>query len=238
MDQITMNKTAIALAIVASLGLSACSTTLQEKTTGASLPPVATGPNQAISEQRLSSDFRRQGVKVIYTAQGEIEAIEAVGYAPVWGRSQNSAREAYRVAELEAKKALNDFINQETIRSNVSVAMISRNLEKARDNKTNDFATNRPRNADSEVSDVEVEQQVSTVTDDVNKMSNTALRNDALSIASRVNTTITAQNQGILSGLFLVEGTVIDDGRNVRAVYRWEARGARGRGQVRQLMMQ
>jgi hypothetical protein len=37
-------------------------------------------------------------------------------------------REAYRVAELEAKKSLNDFINQEVIATETSVMMVSRNI--------------------------------------------------------------------------------------------------------------
>ena len=101
----------LSFAIVAiGLVLGGCSST---KVSDGSLVP--SGPQQALSEQRLSNDFRRQGVKVIYTLSGNVEAIEVTGYSPVWGNSQNAAREAFRVAELEAKKSLNDFINKETI---------------------------------------------------------------------------------------------------------------------------
>jgi hypothetical protein len=65
-----------------------------------------------ISEQSATSDFVRLGVSIKYGVfSGDIESIETVGYAPVWGNSQNAIRESYRVAELEAKKSLNDFIN-------------------------------------------------------------------------------------------------------------------------------
>jgi hypothetical protein len=67
---------------------------------------------------------------------------------------------------------------------------------------------------------------------------NTAIRNDALKIASRVSTTITTQNKGILGGLYLVEGSVINDGKNVAVVYRWDRKANANRQQLRALMAQ
>jgi len=225
-----MKKTYLALVVAAAVSLSACSSTkVSDLKSGTAIPP---GPQQAISEQRLASDFKRQGVRVIYSFTGNLEAIEATGYAPVWGNSQNAAREAFRVAELEAKKSLNDFINSENIRSTTSVKMISRNIEKARDNKTNSFANNRDSVAASTADD-EVEGEKES-----NKSQNVAQRNDSLNIASRVNTEISIRSQGILSGLRMVEGEVINDGKNVRVVYRWELRDQDSRKQIRQFMMQ
>ena len=230
-----MKQTVLTLAVLATLGLGACSSTkVANVGPGVSLPA---GAQQAISEQRLESDFKRRGVKVIYTLGGDIEAIETTGYAPVWGNSQNAAREAYRVAELEAKKSLNDFINREVIKSSVSVTMISKNLEQAKDNKTNNFATNRNRDQVSAITD---DEEVSDATDkgEVNKEENTAVRKDALTIASRVSTNISIRNQGILGGLYLVEGDVINDGKNVRVVYRWDSKHTATRQQIRNLMAQ
>jgi hypothetical protein len=196
---------------------------------------VNPGLQQAISEQRVASDFKRQGIRVIYSLTGELEAIESVGYAPVWGNSQNALRESYRVAELEAKKAMNDFINKEIITSTVSVAMVSRNLENARDNKVNNFSTNRGRdNVVSETSDEDLFNEAGGTGEE----SNTATRNDAVRIASRVNTNISIRNTGILGGMYLVEGEVINSGRTVRAVYRWDQRHNAVRGNVRNLMQQ
>lgn len=221
-----MNKLIIAAAVAGML--SACSST--KNTDVASGGSVNPGTQQAISEQRLSSDFKRQGVKVIYSFGGNIEAIETTGYAPVWGNSQSAAREAFRVAELEAKKSLNDFINKEVITSSTSVTMISRNLEKARDNKTNNFSSNRGRdNVMAEITD-------EAASGDTNREENVAIRNDALTIASRVQTNIRINNQGILGGLYLVEGTVINDGKNVKVVYRWDRKHNDSRLQIRNLM--
>jgi len=230
-----MKHTVMSIAVVAALGLSACSSTKTADVGAGAL--VSPGAQQAISEQRLENSFKRQGIKVVYSMSGKLEAIETTGYAPVWGSSQNAAREAFRVAELEAKKSLNDFINQETIRTSTSVRMISKNLEKATDNKTNNFATNRGRDsvaAMTEDGDLTGETQAG----DVNREENTALRKDALAIASRVNTTIVTQNRGILGGLYLVEGNVINDGKTVRVVYRWDEKHTEVRKMVRNAMAQ
>jgi hypothetical protein len=191
----------------------------------------------AISEQRLAtSDFKRLGVRITYTLSGELDSIEATGYAPVWGNSQNAAREAFRMAELEAKKSLNDFINKESIKSTTSVRTISQNLERAQDNKTNNFATNRSGDTDRLVAlDEEVDKSSNTET---TREENTTVRKDALNIASRLDTTITTQNRGILGGLYLVEGRVINDGKTVQTVYRWDRKSNAQRVQLRNLMSQ
>jgi hypothetical protein len=225
-----MKRSIVSLAVVATLALTACSSTKNQ--TGS--PGISTGPQTAISEQLAVSDFKRRGIRVIYSTTGKLQAIETVGYAPIWGRSQNSVREAYRVAELEAKKSLNDFINQEVIATETSVMMVSRNIERARDNKVNDFATNRNRDI---VSSVETDEAPSD-SNNFNRETNTATRNDAFSIATTVNNTIRTRNQGILGGLYLVEGDVVDGGRVVRVVYRWDEKHNRQRDTIRQQMMQ
>jgi hypothetical protein len=228
-----MKRSILALAVVATLGMTACSSTKTSSDVSNIGTSISAGPQQAISEQRLSSEFKRQGVRVIYSLTGNLEAIETTGYAPVWGNSQNAAREAFRVAELEAKKSLNDFINKETIRSTTSVRMISKNLEKATDNKTNNFATNKNRDT---VAAMATDEETAKADGEVNREENTAVRKDALQIATRVNTTITTNNRGILGGLYLVEGDVINDGKNVRVVYRWEVKHQPVRMQIRNMM--
>lgn len=211
------------------LGMTACS----------SSPTFnANSDGQAIADQKLAtSDFRRQGVKIIYSLSGEVDAIEVNGYAPVWGSSQNAEREAYRVAELEAKKSLSDFINKESITSKVSVRMISENLEHAKDQKTNSFNSNRVGSGDELVAvDAETSNTSINSNKDGNQEENTAVRNDALKIASKVSTTITSDNRGIIGGLYLVEGRVINDGKNVLVVMRWDKKHNASRLQIRSMM--
>jgi hypothetical protein len=195
---------------------------------------IAPGANATapISEQTATNDFARLGVSIKYgTFSGNVESIEVVGYAPVWGNSQNALRESFRVAELEAKKSLNDFINRENITSRTSVRMISSNLEQANDNKKNNFTTNAVKSTD----DIEATDRNNGSS---SREDNTAVRNDALRIATTVNNTITTQNAGILAGLYLVKGEVINSGKNVRVVYRWDKKSNSVRPVVRGLMMQ
>ena len=221
-----MNKRILVAAMaVVSLQLVGCGTTGTNLSRGDSIQPGA-GSNVAIADQRLaSSEFKSQGVKIYYNLFGNVEAIEATGYAPVWGNSMNAARESYRVAELEAKKSLSDFINRETITSTTSVRMISKNLEQAQDNNTNRFANNLA------ATDTDVAGRSG-------KEENTAVRNNALKISSQLNTTITTQNRGILGGLYQSEATVIDGGRAVKVVMRWDRKHNDSRKQIRNLMAQ
>ena len=194
----------------------------------------ATAP---ISEQSATSDFTRQGITIKYNVwSGAVESIEVVGYAPVWGNSQNAIRESFRVAELEAKKNLNDFINRENITSKTSVQMISSNLEQANDNKKNNFTSNIIKSSDD--SDIAADLNSQHNNDRSSKEDNTAVRKDALRIATTVNNTITTQNAGILAGLYLVKGEVINSGKNVKAVYRWDRKSNAVRPKIRSMMMQ
>lgn len=222
----------VASAMLTLVGCSSTGSSTSSGSTGSISPSATT----AIADQRLAvSDFKRQGIKIGYTLGGDIDFIETTGYAPVWGSSQNAAREAFRVAELEAKKSLNDFINKESITSSVSVRMISQNLEHAKDQRTNSFSSNRTGEDQLVALD---EDPRANENRETTQEANTAIRNDAMRIASRVNTTITTQNRGILSGLYLVEGRVINDGKNVQVVYRWDRKSNAVRVNLRNLMSQ
>ena len=174
---------------------------------------VAPGNQSAISEQRATEDFKRQGIKIEYTWGGigsGIKALEVTGYAPVWGNSSQAIESSYKVAELDAKRKLNDFINRESIQSSTSVNIITRNLEKAQDNKRNNIATNVT------TSDADVESGGGSRNDNV------ATRQDALNIASTLQQSIRTSSRGILGGLRMVDNEVINGGRTVRVVFRWE----------------
>jgi hypothetical protein len=68
-----MKKTIVSLCVLALVG---CSSTKQVGIHPGDITPV--------KEQRLSTDFKREGVRVTYTFGGEVEKIEAFGYAEVW----------------------------------------------------------------------------------------------------------------------------------------------------------
>jgi hypothetical protein len=231
-ERFKMNKRMLIVAMsVAIMGVTGCSTTRTDLTSGAQINPGESA-STAIADQRLaSSEFKQQGVRLIYSLTGNVEAIEVTGYAAVWGNSMNAARESYRVAELEAKKSLSDFINRETISSTTSVRMISNNLEHAQDQNTNRFATNK--GAELASSDDQFMGPPNPSTQE-----NTAVRNNAVRIASQLRTTITTQNRGIIGGLYLKESAVIDNGRAVKVVMRWDRKHNASRQQIRNLMAQ
>ena len=223
-----------ATTLVALMAVTGCSST---KPPAAGVLPGASATT-AISDQLAVNDFTRFGVKITYgLLSGELDSIETTGYAPVWGNSSSAVREAFRVAELEAKKSLNDFINRENITSKTSTKMISHNLEQARDNKKNNFMSNIVKSTDDMK---ELENEINPSADNAStaKEDNTATRNDALKIASTVNNAITTQNAGILSGLYLVRGEVIKGGRNVMATYRWDKNSSGNRPMIRAMMLQ
>ena len=227
----------VAALTVAVFGMAGCSSTQSPSTMNSGGIDPGSTANTAIAEQRLAvSEFKKNGVRISYTLGGDVDSIEVYGYAAVWGNSMNGARESYRMAELEAKKSLNDFINKENITSRTSVRMISSNLEQANDNKKNNFTTNVVKSTDD--TDVAADLNPQRNNGSSAKEDNTAVRNDALRIASTVNNTITTQNAGILSGLYLVKGEVINSGRNVRVVYRWDKKSNAVRPAVRAMMMQ
>jgi hypothetical protein len=223
----------VAALTVAVFGLAGCSSTQSPSTMNSGGIDPGSTANTAIAEQRLAvSEFKKNGVRISYTLGGDVDSIEVYGYAAVWGNSMNGARESYRMAELEAKKSLNDFINKESIRTTTSVRMISQNVERATDATNNKFASNRAQPDEL----VAVDDEVKAAASDVNSRDNAAIRNNALNIASRLSTTITVNNSGILGGLYLKESGVIDDGRAVYVVMRWDRRSNASRPQLRKLM--
>lgn len=226
-----MKRSLIALSILAMLGVVGCSSTkVADVGTGT---PIPAGTQQAISEQRAASDFKREGVRLIYSFTGELEAVEAVGYAPVWGNSENSIQQSYEAAYVLAKDRMSSFLHPETIRSKRVVDTIAKNIEKARDNKTNKFATNKGNDFSVSTSDDEVAKE-----GEVNREENTAVRNDAINIASNIRTTVSVQRSGILAGVVFKEGRVVNDGRNVQVIVRWDRKDNKQRKLILREMMQ
>ena len=203
------------MALIAALGLSACSST---KTTDVSPNrTVSPGPQQAISEQRAASDFKREGVKVIYSLLGDLDAVEATGYAPIQGNSERAVQSATEAAYVLAKDRMSSFLHPETINSKRFLDTVTKNLEKARDNKTNKFATNKNNDFSVETSDEEAARS-----GEINREENTAVRNDAVNIQSNLRKTVSIQRSGILGGVVFKEGRIINDGRNVQITVRWD----------------
>ena len=96
-------------------------------------------PNNPISEQKLSTNFVSEKIKIEtkcnYFGMGSdcnIVAIEATGTAPSYGNTVNNRKTALVRAEMNAKAQVSEFLNNEITTSRVNTT-IAKNIEKASD---------------------------------------------------------------------------------------------------------
>lgn len=168
-----------------------------------------------VKEQRLATDFTRQGVRVTYTMFGEVEKIEAYGYAEVW-RGQYRA-----VAEADAKDKLIKFLRGENVDSQKMTQVIAKSIERSQDNKLNKTKT-----ADGAivVQDTDIENESRTqpqASNDENSKENTALRKASVNNAQIVTSTVLVSSRGRLSSVYKEKGYSSDNGKTYTAVYAW-----------------
>jgi hypothetical protein len=197
-----MKRTLIALAIVSIIA--GCSSTKQT----VKLDDVN------VKEQRLATDFRREGIRVTYSFTGDVEKIEAFGYAPVW-------RGEYRVAaEADAKDKLVKFLRGETVDTQRMTRVIAKSIERSQDNMLN-----RTKTVDGAIviadTDIELDTTKPQASNDENSKENTALRKASINNARIVTSTIVVSAQGRLSGVYKEKGFVAEDGKTYNAIYVW-----------------
>lgn len=196
-----MKKTALALSVVALLGLTACSST---KNVGMAPPSETT---TAVKDTKISTDFKDQGIKIYYTLLGDLDRVEVYGVAPAWKGNVGI------IAEMDAKEKLIKFIHGESVSSERRKRIIARSLDRAQDNTSNRFKT-ADGSANFDAADLE-------------KMDGSEARdNNSTRTASRVEntlvttlTTITAS--GRLTGVRKIRDGNMQDGRFYVAVYQW-----------------
>lgn len=210
MDQKQMNKTAIALALVATVALTACGST--QKTAG-----VDPGEVTALKDQALSTDFSREGIRITYTLFGNVKKIEAFGYAPIWRSNYE------HVAEADAKDKLIKFLRGETVSTNRMTRVIARSIERSQDRSVNKFRT-----VDGVVNFTDEELESGNISGvsvgEGDTRDNTALRRASVSNAQIVTSTVTVTAKGRLSAVRKQSGGVTDDGRTYVAVFVWTPR--------------
>jgi hypothetical protein len=212
----------ITLALVA-LVATGCSNT--------KLAGINPGEVGAVKDTRLSTDFKREGIRVTYTFSGEVEKIEAFGYAEVW--RNNYAQ----VAEADAKDKLIKFLRGETVSTNRMTRVIAKSIERAQDNTLNKFRT-----ADGaiNITDNEIERDETKAninpSEEENSRSNTALRKASVNSAQIVTSTITVSAKGRLSAVTRERAGVVDDGKTFLAVYTWTPRGQKAATSITNMM--
>lgn len=212
MDQIKMKKSALALALAATLGLSACSST---KPVGGLNPP--SDSQVAVKDTQISTDFKDQGIKIYYTLTGNLDRIEVYGMAPAWKGNVDI------IAEADAMDKLVKFVHGQSVTTERRVRVISRTLDRARDNTLNRF-NNTEGTLTFNAQDVEQDLPGAAGSTEDSGQSNTSRR-----IADRVentllNTVTTITARGRLTGVRKIRDEVRQDGSQYVAVYQWSQR--------------
>ena len=201
------------LAVSVALLLAGCSSTTKNAS-------VESAPITAINAQKLTSSFKRQGIKIEWSCafgtgmfgvtdalcvKGEIRAIEVTGYANSFGNSEALRERAFIAAEMDAKARLIRFMN-EGVSSNNFANTITKNVEKAQDRIKNRI------NADEAV---EMSDQ------DASKDTNFAIRENNNEVVRTLSESIRNNAEGKLRGALLKDAEIVDR-QTVKAVIRWD----------------
>ena len=220
-----MKNTALAVAVMAMLGLSACSTS----------PKPGMAPPQdakiAVKDRTVAAHFRDRGIEVHYTTLGNFEKIYVWGMAPAW-KGMDQAR---ILAELDAKAKLIKFVHGEQGESTQRSKLIARSLDKARDNTLNRFDSNTSQEADFSFDATQIEAEIQRepvqATED-----NTSRRIAETIDRTMVDQTQTLQSAGRLTGVIKVDDGRSKDGKIYFAKYEWSPKTQSISRQLREQM--
>lgn len=211
-----MNKHIVALAVIAALGMSGCSST--KPPSGAGDLPQPTEARTAVKDRVVAAHFRDRGIEVHYSMMGKLEKVVVWGVAPAWKANYDI------LAELDAKAKLVKFVHGETISNEIRSEIISRSLDRARDNTLNRFDSGTSQAADFSFDAAQIETEIQRGTPAPAGEDNTSRR-----IADRVertmlNTVQTLTSSGRLAGVIKVDDGRSRDGRYYFARYEWSDR--------------
>ena len=201
------------LAVSVALLLAGCSSTTKNAS-------VESAPITAINAQKLTSSFKRQGIKIEWSCafgtglfgvsdalcvKGEIRAIEVTGYANSFGNSEALRERAFIAAEMDAKARLIRFMN-EGVGSNNFANTVTKNVEKAQDRIKNRIKS---------------DEDVAMSDEDAGKDTNFAIRENNNEVVRTLSESIRNNAEGKLRGALLKEADIVDR-QTVRAVIRWD----------------
>lgn len=214
----------LTLVTIAALALSACSTPklFSSNNEGVNAPKV-----EAVLEKTasLSTEFKREGVKIYYTWSGDVDRIEAKGFANVW------TGEFEHVAELQAKEKIVKFLRGETVTSSRKTQVIAKSLERAQDNTLNKF-----KSVDGSVNTTAEEIEKEAGDKEENSRTNTALRKASINNAQIVTSTLTVSSAGRLTAVRKISGEVVNDGKVYVATYMWSPRDQKAARSIANMM--
>lgn len=201
------------LAICFAIIIAGCSSTRKNAS-------VESAPITAINTQKLTSSFKRQGIKLEWECawgtgmfglsdamcvKGEVKGIEVTGYANSFGNSEALRERAFIAAEMDAKARLVRFMN-EGVGSNNFSQTITKNVEKAQDRIKNR---------------IRADEEVSMSDEDASKDTNFAVRENNNEVVRTLSESIRNNAEGKLRGAMLKEADIVDR-QTVRVVIRWD----------------
>lgn len=180
-------------------------------------------PTEAISEQKLSTSFVSEKIKIetkcSWMGMGndcKIVAIEATGTAPSFGSTANNRKVALTRAEMRAKANVAEFLDNQISTSRVNTT-IAKNIERASDKV-------RQGKADGE-----------TVEMTDTEAKNISLRENQNDTVSTLTETIRTSAQAVLRGFRKIDERVVGD-QEVAVTIRWDIGANTSRKQLIQMM--
>lgn len=183
--------------------LSACSTTESSKS----------NEPGSVKEQRLSTDFTDEGIRITYTFTGKLESIEVYGQADAWRGNVEA------LAEADAMAKLTKFIYGTNVSTSRRVKVIGRSLEAAKDNRLTAYSN---KEGDIEITDKQIEGLALSGGSNTKTDSSSTAERQATALNATIVTTITdITSKGRLVGVRKVRDFQRNDGKVYVAVYMW-----------------
>lgn len=232
-----MNTKILALAVSAAL-LGGCSSVGSLNPFGKEKDFTVSQPTEnttAVKDQTVAV-VNDEGIKIYYTLLGNLDRIEVYGMADAW---KGNGQTLEILAEADAKERLVKYLYDNQVNSSRSVEVISKTLDKARDDALNrienDMAPQDIVTFDEEV----VEQEV--INEETIGAKRPQTDNTSRRIAQRVEETkVTALTNitagGTLRGMRKIRSVTRNNGRTYVAVYQWSAKDQDTANQIQRKM--
>jgi hypothetical protein len=164
-------------------------------------------------EQKLSTEFTDEGIKITYTVFGKLEKIEVYGQADVWRGNVEA------LAEADAMAKLTKFVYGNDISTRRRVKVIGLSIEAAKDNKLTAFNN---KEGDIEVTDKQIEDLPQTTGVNAKNNNSSSTDRQATALNSTLVTTITEiTSKGRLIGVRKIRDFQRNDGKVYVATYMW-----------------
>jgi hypothetical protein len=197
-----LNMIKLIVPLLASVLLIACTSTSKNSE---SSPPQ--------KEQKLSTEFTDEGIKITYTLFGNLDKIEVFGQADVWRGNVEA------LAEADAMAKLTKFVYGNDVSTSRRVKVIGLSIEAAKDNKLTAYNN---KEGDIEVTDKQIEGlSLSTGLNAKTNNASSAERQAAALNATIVTTITDITAKGRLVGVRKVRDFQRNDGKVYVATYMW-----------------